>query len=76
MYEHIPFGSPIFNLVAKGLVALHRLIKEGKDDSPEADSIRDTLDAPLKALSRIEKDRAQWLSEGRTQSASRLRRPL
>lgn len=63
MVEHLPIGSPIFNRVAKGLVALHRQIKEGRDDSSEADSVRDTLDGPLKALSRTEKERAQWLSE-------------
>jgi tetratricopeptide (TPR) repeat protein len=63
MDAHSQFGSPSFKLVAKGLVALHRLIKEGKDDSPEAESVRDALDAPLKALNRAEKERAQWLSE-------------
>ena len=63
MNAHVPFGNASFTRVAKGLVALHRLIKDGKDDSPEAESVRDALDAPLKALSRVEKDRAQWLSE-------------
>jgi tetratricopeptide (TPR) repeat protein len=63
MVAHSQFGSPSFNLVANGLVALHRLIKEGKDDSPEAESVRDALDAPLKALNRVEKERAQLLSE-------------
>ncbi|HUY92922.1 MAG TPA: hypothetical protein VMV10_29600 [Pirellulales bacterium] len=58
-----PYGSPSFMLAAKGLVALHRLIKDGKDDSPEAESIRDALDAPLNALNAAEKERAQWLSE-------------
>jgi tetratricopeptide (TPR) repeat protein len=57
------FGSPSFNLVAKGLLELHRMIKDGKDDSPEAEFVRDALDAPLNALNRIEKERAQWLSE-------------
>ena len=58
-----PHGSPSFALVAKGLVAIHRLIKDGKDDSPEAESIRDALDAPLSALNAVEKERARWLSE-------------
>ena len=31
-------------------------------ESPEAESLRDALDAPLKALNRTEKERAQWLS--------------
>ena len=56
-------SSPSFRLVAKGLVALHRLIKEGKDESTEAEAVRDALDAPLKALSRTEAQLAQWLSE-------------
>lgn len=63
MIEPPPFGSSSFKLVAIGLVALHQLAKDGKDDSPEAESVRDALDAPLKALNRIEKERAQWLSE-------------
>jgi hypothetical protein len=56
-------GSASFRLVASGLVALHRISKDGKDDSPEADSIRDALDSPLRALSKTEKERSQWLSE-------------
>src|SRR2546423_1356575 len=63
MVAHPAFGSPSFKLVAKGLVELHRLIKDGKDDSPEAESVRDALDTPLKALNRTEKERAQLLSE-------------
>jgi hypothetical protein len=39
------------------------LIHEGKDDSLDAESIRDALDVPLKALNRIERERAQWLSD-------------
>ncbi len=63
MDAHPPFGTPSFKLVAQGLVALQRLLMEGKEDSSEAESIRDALDAPLKVLSRGEKERAQWLSE-------------
>jgi tetratricopeptide (TPR) repeat protein len=63
MVVHSQFGSASFRLVAKGLVAFQRLTFEGRDDTPEAESIRDALDAPLKALNRIEKERAQWLSE-------------
>src|SRR5580692_2787275 len=63
MIECPPFGSQSFKLVAKGLVELHALIKRGDDDSPEAESIRDALDAPLKALNPVEKERAQFLSE-------------
>jgi len=57
------FGSPSFKLVTKALIELHRLIRDGKDDSPEAESVRAALDAPLKALNATEKERAQWLSE-------------
>src|SRR6266446_6505382 len=58
-----PLGSPSFRLVAKGLIELHGLIKDGKDDSAEAELVRDSLDAPLRALNSTEKDRAKWLSE-------------
>jgi len=63
MIAHPPYGSPNFKIVAKGLVALHELAKAGKDESAVADSVRDALDAPLKALNQTEKERAQWLSE-------------
>jgi tetratricopeptide (TPR) repeat protein len=63
MVAHPPFGSSSFRLVAKGLVELHRLITADKNDSPEAEAVRDALDAPLKALNPTEKARAQWLSE-------------
>lgn len=63
MVANSTFGTPSFKLAATGLVELHRLINDGKDDSPEAESIRDALDAPLRALNRTEKERAQWLSE-------------
>lgn len=63
MIEHRTLGSQSFRLAALGLLALHRLGKDGKDDSPEAESVRDSLDVPLGALNRVEKQRAQWLSE-------------
>lgn len=63
MIAQSSFNNPNFKLVAKGLVDLHRLDRAGKDDSPEAESIRDALDAPLDALSQAERERAQWLSE-------------
>ena len=56
------FGSAHFAIAAKELVALHQLFKVGDDDSPEADRIRDALDAPLEAMDPIERKRAQWLS--------------
>ena len=63
MIAHPPFGSSSFKLVAKGLIALHQMGKDGKDDSPEADSVRDAMDAPWNALNKTEVERAQWLSE-------------
>ncbi len=56
-------GSPSFQRVARGLVDLHRLIAAGKEDSPEAESVRDAMDAPWFVLDPAEKERAQWLSE-------------
>ncbi len=56
------FGSSSFKLMARGLVELHRLIREGQDDSPKGEAVRDALDAPLHALNRIEKERAEWLT--------------
>lgn len=56
-------NNPTFAFVAKGLVDLHRLIKAGQEDSPEAEAIRDALDGSLAALNPAEKQRAQWLSE-------------
>ena len=63
MTAQSPSWSPNFDQVARGLVALHRLIREGKDESAEAESLRDALDIPLKALDEAEKQSAQWLSE-------------
>ena len=50
MASHTPFGSDSFAIVAKGLVAIHAMIRAGTDESPEAESIRDSLDAPHKVL--------------------------
>ncbi len=56
------FGSSSFKLMAKGLVELHRLGQIGRDDTPEAESVRDALDAPWRVLNRTDKERAGWLS--------------
>ena len=39
MFAESRFGSPSFILVAKGLVELHRLIKDGRDETPEAEGV-------------------------------------
>ena len=55
--------SPAFNIVAMRLIALHRSMARGPDDSPEAEAIRDSMDIPLRALSPVEYERSRWLSE-------------
>lgn len=61
--SHPSFGSPSFQLVAKGLIALHRLIREGNDETTEAEHVRDFMDSSLRALCHTERERARWLSE-------------
>jgi hypothetical protein len=63
MAGHPSFGSPEFRAVVKRLVELHRLIKNGQGDTPEAEAVRDALDPLLNGLNRIERERAQFLSE-------------
>jgi hypothetical protein len=63
MAAHPPVGSAHFWRVAKGLLDLHRLINEGKDDSQEADAIRTQLDEALAALDDVERERVKWLSD-------------
>ena len=57
------FGAHAFDLVARGTIVLHQLIADGKGDEPEADAVRDSLDAPLASLSKSERERARMLSE-------------
>lgn len=56
------FGSHAFDIVARGTIVLHQLIADGKGDEPEADAVRDSLDAPLASLSKSERERARMLS--------------
>jgi tetratricopeptide (TPR) repeat protein len=55
--------SPSYLATVRGSHELHRLIAEGKDDSPEADAIRDASDGPWESLSETERDRARWVAE-------------
>jgi len=55
--------NPNYIAMVRGTIALHTLIAEGKDDSPEADAIRDATDAPWETLSEIERERVRGLSE-------------
>jgi hypothetical protein len=49
--------------MVRGTRELHQLLAAGKDDSPEADAIRDATDGPWAALSEVERDRVGNLSE-------------
>ena len=55
--------SPAYLAMVRGTRQLHRLLVEGKADSPEADTVRDATDGPWQALSEVERDRARKLSE-------------
>jgi hypothetical protein len=46
-----------------GIRAIHQLAIEGRDESPEADAIRDATDAPWLALSEAERARLRRFSE-------------
>jgi hypothetical protein len=49
--------------VVRGIRELHRLALQGRDDTPEADAVRDTTDGPWEALSETERRRASVLSQ-------------
>jgi tetratricopeptide (TPR) repeat protein len=55
--------SPNYRAFVRGIRELHRLAVSGKDESPEADAVRDAMDGPWNALSDIERKRASGLSE-------------
>lgn len=55
--------SPSYRAMVRGTRELHRLIAAGKEDSPEADAIRDATDGPWEALSEVERTRVRNLSE-------------
>jgi tetratricopeptide (TPR) repeat protein len=52
-----------YRAMAHGIRELHRLLAEGKDDSPEAEAVRDATDGPWQTLSEVERDRVRGLSE-------------
>ena len=63
MVRH-PFStSPSYLESIRGLHRLHALALEGRNDSPEADAIRDGLERPWYDLSAIEQERIEGLSE-------------
>ncbi len=55
--------NPSYLAMVRGTRELHQLLATGKDDSPEADAIRDATDSPWEALSEIERNRVRNLSE-------------
>ncbi len=56
-----PTASPAA-VYAQALRQLHELTIQGKDESPEADAIRDAMDGPWYALTAAEQDRLRGLS--------------
>ena len=55
--------NPNYLAMARGVRELNQIMAQGKDDSPEADAIRQATDAPWEALSEIERRRIRNLSE-------------
>jgi len=55
-------GSPNFRQVIRGYLQLHQLTVEGRDESAEADIVRDSLDLPWHALTESDKQLVQGLS--------------
>jgi tetratricopeptide (TPR) repeat protein len=55
--------SPSYLAMVRGVRELHRLSTVGKDDSPEADAIRDATDCPWEGISEVERQRVRNLSE-------------
>lgn len=56
------FGSPNYRQVLHCYLRLHQLTVEGRDESPDADTIRDSLDLLWRALSEAERGSVQGLS--------------
>lgn len=52
-----------FLAVIGGTYLLADLARDGKNDSPEADAIRDAMDAPWRAVTETERAKATELSE-------------
>ncbi len=55
--------SPAYRAMVRGTRELHQLLAAGKDDSPEADALRDATDGPWEALSEVERNRVRNLAE-------------
>jgi tetratricopeptide (TPR) repeat protein len=55
--------NPNYLAVVRGVRELHQLSVAGKEDSSDADAIRDVTDHPWEALSEVERNRVRNLSE-------------
>ena len=55
--------NPNYLVMVRETRELHRLLAAGKDDSPEADAIRDATDGPWDSLSEVERNRVRNLAE-------------
>jgi hypothetical protein len=55
--------NPNYRACLHGICALHQLAIQCRDESPEADAIRDATDAPWVALSESERERLRRFSE-------------
>src|ERR1700730_17094853 len=55
--------NPNYLATVRGTRELHRLSAGGKDESPEADAVRDATDDPWESLSEVERQRVRNLSE-------------
>jgi hypothetical protein len=54
--------NPNYRTVVRGLLRMHKLAAQGKFESPEADALRDAMDAPWVGLSGAERQRLRGLS--------------
>lgn len=54
--------NPAFRAYEQGLIRLSQLDAEGKNDSEEADAVRDAMERPYRQLSQPERDRLRGLS--------------
>ena len=55
-------SSQNYRQVLRGYLRLHQLTVEGRDESPDADAVRDSLDLPWRALTDTERGGIQGLS--------------
>ncbi len=55
--------NPNYLAMVRGTRELHDLLAAGREESPEADAIRNATDAPWEALSEVERNRVRGLSE-------------